>query len=117
MEAKPAARQVAPAQVIEGTPIALSWRIRNNGDGATDAPQWQDAIYLSTNTTLDAGDLLLGLGDIGEGVLLLGGHVDRGGSHQARRGASDRAVLRRFPRSALRQGVGNRGGQGGCRGG
>ena len=52
---------VAPAQVIEGTPAALSWRIRNNGDGATDATQWQDAVYLSTDTTLDGGDLLLGL--------------------------------------------------------
>ena len=52
---------VAPAQVIEGTPVALSWRIRNNGDGATDATQWQDAIYLSTDTTLGNSDLLLGL--------------------------------------------------------
>ena len=52
---------VAPAQVIEGTPAALSWRIRNNGDGATDATQWQDAVYLSADATLDGGDLLLGL--------------------------------------------------------
>ena len=51
---------VAPAQVIEGTPLALSWRVRNAGDGATDATQWQDAVYLSTDSTLDAGDLLLG---------------------------------------------------------
>ncbi|MEX2646227.1 MAG: CARDB domain-containing protein, partial [Gaiellaceae bacterium] len=52
---------VAPATVTEGTPAALSWRVRNLGDGPTEASQWQDAIYLSTDTTVDAGDTLLGL--------------------------------------------------------
>jgi len=52
---------VGPAQVIEGTPTALSWRVRNLGDSATDVTQWKDAVYLSTNTTLDAGDTLLAL--------------------------------------------------------
>ena len=35
---------VAPAQVTEGTPIALSWRIRNAGDGTTARRQWSDAV-------------------------------------------------------------------------
>ncbi len=52
---------VAPAQVTEGTPLVLSWRIRNAGDGTTAASQWSDAVYLSADSTLDAGDVLLGL--------------------------------------------------------
>ena len=52
---------VGPAQVIEGTSTALSWRVRNLGDSVTDVTQWKDAVYLSTDTKLDAGDTLLAL--------------------------------------------------------
>jgi Tol biopolymer transport system component/subtilase family serine protease len=52
----------APTEGFAGQPIAVSWTVTNNGDGATPANEatWTDAIYLSTDTNFDGGDRLIG---------------------------------------------------------
>ena len=47
----------APTSVQEGGNVALVWRVRNVGDVVTDVSAWKDNVYLSTDATLDAGDL------------------------------------------------------------
>ena len=51
---------VAPAEIIEGTSANVLWRVVNRGDSTTDASQWKDALYLSTDATIDDADLFLG---------------------------------------------------------
>jgi RHS repeat-associated protein len=41
-----------------GQPISVSWTVANQGAGAANG-SWQDALYLSTKPTLDAGAVLL----------------------------------------------------------
>src|SRR5262249_849858 len=50
----------APAQNFSGMPMNLSWTVANQGTGATVAGTWTDAVYMSSDATLDAGDRLLG---------------------------------------------------------
>jgi hypothetical protein len=38
----------------------VQWTVKNTGTGATDSPRWSDAVYLSTDQTLDGSDTLLG---------------------------------------------------------
>lgn len=49
---------VAPT-AFSGQTIEVSWDIRNDGNGGTNAPRWYDDVYLSDNTTLDSEDLKL----------------------------------------------------------
>ncbi|MCB2004975.1 MAG: hypothetical protein KDH93_08170, partial [Rhodoferax sp.] len=49
----------APASANGGELITLAWRVRNAGDDTTDAGQWKDYVYLSSDTVLDAGDTKL----------------------------------------------------------
>src|SRR5262249_53083134 len=51
---------VAPAQNFSGQPAGVSWTVANTGTGPTAASTWTDAVYLSTDATLDDGDTLLG---------------------------------------------------------
>ncbi|MDH4349648.1 MAG: hypothetical protein OEW56_00680, partial [Gemmatimonadota bacterium] len=48
-----------PATAMSGTPIDVSWRVRNLGDAVTGAATWIDRIFLSADATFDAADALL----------------------------------------------------------
>ncbi len=50
----------APAQDFSGQPMNLSWAVANNGTGQTATDSWTDAVYLSSQATLDASATLLG---------------------------------------------------------
>lgn len=50
---------VAPASATFGTPLSVSWRVRNTGSTAAPSP-WTDALYLSTNNAVSPGAILLG---------------------------------------------------------
>ncbi|MEZ6062667.1 MAG: CARDB domain-containing protein [Planctomycetaceae bacterium] len=50
----------APGTVFSGQPINLTWTVENLGSGSTRSGSWSDRIYMSTDTTLDASDQLLG---------------------------------------------------------
>ena len=45
-----------PPPGLAGT---ISWTVENVGDVATDVSEWVDRIWLSTDATLDADDVLL----------------------------------------------------------
>ena len=47
-----------PSQVVLGTSLSMSWTVRNAGTGSA-AGRWTDQIFLSTDTTVDAGDVVL----------------------------------------------------------
>ena len=49
----------APPSAIEGTSIAVSWQVTNNGPVAADADAWHDAVYVSTKSTFDNTAVLL----------------------------------------------------------
>lgn len=49
--------QAAP--LVLGQPMSFSWTVTNQGQAGTSASFWEDAVYLSTDTTLDANDILL----------------------------------------------------------
>ena len=64
-----------PDDLAIGAPAQITYAVSNRGDGALSGATWHDAIYLSTDQHLDAGDQLLGSsGDIGE-------ELDVGGSY------------------------------------
>jgi len=48
----------APSNGTAGQPIDISWTVDNNGTGKTRA-SWVDRVYLSTDFTLDNGDIPL----------------------------------------------------------
>ena len=50
----------APAQGFSGQPLTLTWQVSNDGPGRTLETAWYDGVYMSTDTTLDAGDTFLG---------------------------------------------------------
>jgi subtilase family serine protease len=52
----------APSQTFSGRPLNLTWTVRNAGPGrVTEASgYWYDEVFLSSDATLDAGDLSLG---------------------------------------------------------
>jgi subtilase family serine protease len=43
----------APAQAFSGQSFSLTWTVTNQGLGRTAASTWYDAVYMSTDTTLD----------------------------------------------------------------
>ncbi|MBL9118728.1 MAG: hypothetical protein JNL80_02295 [Phycisphaerae bacterium] len=49
----------ASAEGFEGEAVSVSWSGTNQGELATPA-SWSDSVYLSSDTTLGSGDLLLG---------------------------------------------------------
>ncbi|MFM9010597.1 MAG: CARDB domain-containing protein, partial [Planctomycetota bacterium] len=49
-----------PTGGFSSAPVTVAWTVTNTGTGATNAPVWADALYLSTDDTLDAGDVRLG---------------------------------------------------------
>ena len=50
----------APTQAFSGQPMSLTWTVANAGPGRTVESSWADAVYLSADAVLDAGDRLLG---------------------------------------------------------
>jgi len=49
-----------PAVVGAGASVSVSWTVENQGTTSA-RPQWSDAVYLSADATLDAGDVRMGL--------------------------------------------------------
>jgi len=51
----------APASAYSGDQIELSWKVENQGTVEIPSPSsWNDNLYLSADTTLDPGDILMG---------------------------------------------------------
>ena len=50
----------APNGAFSGQPMNLSWTVTNAGTGRTLETAWYDRVFMSADTTLDAGDRLLG---------------------------------------------------------
>ncbi|MBE9147549.1 hypothetical protein IQ257_03270, partial [Coleofasciculus sp. LEGE 07092] len=50
----------APESASLGDEVALSWTVINSGSHSASAPTWSDQIFLSSDTTLDATDTLIG---------------------------------------------------------
>ena len=51
---------IAPSNAFSGQQISVEWVVANSGNGPTNVGSWFDAVYLSTNTTLDDQDVFLG---------------------------------------------------------
>ena len=51
---------VAPVEVGTGQSFTVDWTVQNLGDARTNATHWRDAVFLSTDTAIDAGDTDLG---------------------------------------------------------
>src|SRR5207249_4420234 len=49
----------APTTATSGTTVAVEWLVTNQGSAAT-LGAWTDRVYLSTDTTFDPSDRLLG---------------------------------------------------------
>jgi subtilase family serine protease len=50
----------APSIAFSGQPMNLSWTVSNSGSGRTAETSWYDRVYMSSDSTLDAGDRVLG---------------------------------------------------------
>jgi|GEM_PF-1028558 len=51
---------VAPLQATTGTPINISWIVKNEGIGPAPDITWTDKVFLSTDFIVGPGDILLG---------------------------------------------------------
>jgi subtilase family serine protease len=49
-----------PTTAFSSQQTVVSWQVTNTGNGATSAPIWYDAVYLSLDTTFDDTDVFLG---------------------------------------------------------
>jgi RHS repeat-associated protein len=63
----------APASVDAGREFTVSWSVRNLGADAI-AGDWQDAVYLSRDGVLDAGDTLVAVRPHAGGLAALGSY-------------------------------------------
>ncbi len=50
---------VAPAHAFSGKTVSVSFTVTNKGPGPTPISSWLDRVFLSTDSTLDVGDLQL----------------------------------------------------------
>jgi len=50
----------SPTSAWAGAEIQLDWRVQNLGEITTPGSFWKDAVFLSTNQTWGAGDIMLG---------------------------------------------------------
>jgi RHS repeat-associated protein len=55
-----AAALVLPGSIAVGQSAVIAYTARNAGQGAVSGEPWKDALYLSQDPYLDAGDILLG---------------------------------------------------------
>ncbi len=60
-----------PNSVSAGGALSVTFTVVNQGTVATNVPNWTDAVYLSLDTTIDPGSVLIG--DIGNQSALLPG--------------------------------------------
>ncbi len=52
---------IAPATAYSGETIQVEWHVRNQGSGGTQSQLWSDAVFLSTDATLNTSfDIYLG---------------------------------------------------------
>ena len=51
---------VTPNNVFSGTSMNIMWTVKNDGSGNTTTNSWYDALYMSTDTTLNASAVYLG---------------------------------------------------------
>jgi hypothetical protein len=51
-----------PATAATGGSVTVNWSVQNNGPGTTNATNWNDSVWMSTNPTLGSGgtDVFLG---------------------------------------------------------
>lgn len=49
----------APENVVSGSQVAVSWTVKNQGDG-TGSRAWSDSVYLSNDNVFDVGDTSMG---------------------------------------------------------
>ncbi|MEO0069618.1 MAG: CARDB domain-containing protein, partial [candidate division WOR-3 bacterium] len=49
----------APGQAFSGQPVEINWQVSNEGPGRTLETVWYDAIYLSSDPTLDPEDTFM----------------------------------------------------------
>src|SRR5207249_1970130 len=54
-----AASVKGPAAAQTGGSVTVTWSVQNNAPGATNATTWDDAVWLSTTTTLGGGTAVL----------------------------------------------------------
>jgi subtilase family serine protease len=52
-----------PTQAFSGQRVEVTWSVSNQGPGTTMEYDWTDAVYLSSDTTLDSSDYFLGTVD------------------------------------------------------
>ena len=50
----------APATAISGDRLPIHWKVQNNGVANTTSSSWFDSVWLSTNNSLDGGDIFVG---------------------------------------------------------
>ncbi|NND71885.1 MAG: T9SS type A sorting domain-containing protein [Rhodothermales bacterium] len=50
----------APADAVAGQPISVIWTVENLAIGETEKNLWYDAVYISSDRTVDSSDKLLG---------------------------------------------------------
>jgi hypothetical protein len=48
------------ANSVAGSDVTFSWTVKNIGDGITNVSQWYDEIFLSADSVLSDGDILVG---------------------------------------------------------
>lgn len=66
----------ADAGVALGSKLTIAWTSLN-ASGSAISGQWRDALFLSADTTLDAGDKYLGFATVAPGTLPVGGTTAR----------------------------------------
>ncbi len=59
IEAGSSENSPVPTSGVPGQPIAISWRVRNDGNGPTPVSAWADRVYLSRDDVVDQGDKIL----------------------------------------------------------
>jgi hypothetical protein len=48
-----------PSTATSGQPMKINWKVENKGTGTTVSGAWKDQFYLSTDYSIDGGDVLL----------------------------------------------------------
>ena len=47
--------------INSGQPVEISWKVKNTGFDSTQVSSWEDIIYLSTDTSPDVNDIIIGV--------------------------------------------------------
>ncbi len=49
-----------PSSANSGSTLAIHWTVRNRGNAPTESYVWNDTVWLSSNATIDSGDIKVG---------------------------------------------------------